>query len=75
MNTNLISFKQQTIFNSYEEFLREVDLSDRVLMFMTYDFDVENLILNDLILKLKSSNTRIHNFKVLNCNQTMKNLI
>lgn len=74
MNTNLISFKQQTIFNSYEEFLREVDLSDRVLMFMTYDFDVENLILNDLILKLKSSNTRIHNFRVLNCNQTMKNV-
>ena len=66
--------KNQIIFNSYAEFLREVDLSDRVLMFMTYDFDMENLMINDLISKLKASNTRIHNFKVLDCSQTIKNI-
>ncbi len=66
--------KNQIVFNSYMEFLREVDLSDRVLMFMTYDFDMENLMINDLISKLKASNTRIHNFKVLDCSQTIKNI-
>lgn len=67
-------FKKQTIFNSYDEFLKYTDLSDRVLMFMFYDFNIDDPILSDLILKLKSSNTRIYNFKVSKCSQTMKNI-
>lgn len=66
--------KNQVVFNSYTEFLREVDLSDRVLMFMTYDFDMENLIIGDLISKLRASNTRIHNYKISDCSQTIKNI-
>lgn len=68
------SFKKQTIFNSYDEFLKYTDLSDRVLMFMFYDFNIDDPILSDLILKLKSSNTRIYNFKISKCSQTMKNI-
>lgn len=74
MSINSTFFKKQTIYNSYDEFLKYTDLSDRVLMFMVYDFNVEDFILNDLILKLKSSNTRIYNFRVQNCSQTMKNI-
>lgn len=74
MSINSTFFKKQTIYNSYDEFLKYTDLSDRILMFMVYDFNIEDFILDDLILKLKSSNTRIYNFKVQDCTQTMKNI-
>ncbi len=49
-------------------------MSDRIVMIMTYDFDERDSVLNDLIIKLKSSNTRIHNFKVEGGNQSNQSI-
>lgn len=66
--------KNQEIFNSYKNFLESIDMSDRIVMIMTYDFDERDSVLNDLIIKLKSSNTRIHNFKVEGGNQSNQSI-
>lgn len=66
--------KNQNIFYDYEEFLQDVDLCDRIVMIMTYDFDDKDFILNDLMTKLKSSNARIHNFKVKDTSVTIDNI-
>ncbi len=64
--------KKQDIFYNYEDFLRDRDLSDRVVMIMTYDFDLKGL--NSLMTKLKSSNARIHSYKIENGSQTIDNI-
>ena len=66
--------KNQEIFNSYKNFLESIDMSDRIVMIMTYDFDERDSVLNDLIIKLKSSNARIHNFKVEGGNQSNQSI-
>lgn len=66
--------KNQNIFYNYEHFLDSVDLSDRIVIIMTYDFDEKDFLLSDLMVKLKSSNARIHNFKIKDKMLTIENI-
>ncbi|BAK81574.1 iron-containing alcohol dehydrogenase [Candidatus Arthromitus sp. SFB-rat-Yit] len=68
------SMKSQEIFNSYKNFLESIDMSDRIVMIITYDFDEKDSVLNDLIIKLKSSNARIHNFKIKGGDQSNQSI-
>lgn len=69
------SLKEQKIFNSYYDFLDQTSFLDRIVMIMIYDFDVESSFYKDLITKLKSSNARIHVFKISNCSHTIENIL